>query len=52
VHEKDGDERPPRRVLREQSRIGHVGVTSEEPWTGTPLLAHDDIEVHHQIADN
>jgi aryl-alcohol dehydrogenase-like predicted oxidoreductase len=37
--------------LREQGRIGHIGITSEEPWTVIPFLAHEDIEVY-QIAYN
>ena len=37
--------------LREQGTIGHIGVTSEEPWTVIPFLAHKDIEVY-QIAYN
>jgi aryl-alcohol dehydrogenase-like predicted oxidoreductase len=37
--------------LRDQGKIGHIGVTSEEPWTVIPFLAHKDIEVY-QIAYN
>ena len=37
--------------LREEGRIGHIGITSEEPWTVIPFLAHQDIEVY-QIAYN
>ena len=37
--------------LREQGRIGHIGIRSEEPWTVIPFLAHQDIEVY-QIAYN
>jgi aryl-alcohol dehydrogenase-like predicted oxidoreductase len=37
--------------LREQGRISHIGITSEEPWTVIPFLAHPDIEVY-QIAYN
>jgi aryl-alcohol dehydrogenase-like predicted oxidoreductase len=37
--------------LREQGRIGHIGITSEEPWTVIPFLAQPDIEVY-QIAYN
>lgn len=37
--------------LREQGKIGHIGVTSEEPWTLIPFLALQDIEVY-QIAYN
>ena len=31
--------------------IGHIGITSEEPWTVIPFLAHEAIEVY-QIAYN
>ena len=37
--------------LREQGHIGHIGITSEEPWTVIPFLAYADIEVY-QIAYN
>jgi aryl-alcohol dehydrogenase-like predicted oxidoreductase len=37
--------------LREQGKIGHIGITTEEPWTVIPFLAHRDIEVY-QIAYN
>ena len=37
--------------LREQGKIGHIGITTEEPWTVIPFLAHKDIEVY-QIAYN
>jgi aryl-alcohol dehydrogenase-like predicted oxidoreductase len=37
--------------LREQGKIGHIGITSEEPYTVIPFLAHQDIEVY-QIAYN
>lgn len=38
-------------TLREQGKIGHIGITSEEPWTLLPFLQHKDIEVY-QIAYN
>jgi aryl-alcohol dehydrogenase-like predicted oxidoreductase len=37
--------------LREEGKIGHIGVTTEEPWTVIPFLAHEAIEVY-QIAYN
>ena len=37
--------------LRGQGKIGHIGITSEEPWTLIPFLEHKDIEVY-QIAYN
>lgn len=37
--------------LRDQGRIGHIGITTEEPWTVIPFLKHEDIEVY-QIAYN
>lgn len=37
--------------LRQQGKIGHIGITSEEPWTLIPFLAHESIEVY-QIAYN
>lgn len=37
--------------LREAGKIGHIGITSEEPWTVIPFLAHESIEVY-QIAYN
>ncbi|NBQ89333.1 MAG: hypothetical protein EBU07_18095, partial [Betaproteobacteria bacterium] len=33
------------------AQIGHIGITSEEPWTLIPFLAHESIEVY-QIAYN
>ena len=37
--------------LRAAGTIGHIGITSEEPWTVIPFLAHEAIEVY-QIAYN
>jgi aryl-alcohol dehydrogenase-like predicted oxidoreductase len=37
--------------LRAAGTIGHIGITSEEPWTVLPFLAHEAIEVY-QIAYN
>jgi aryl-alcohol dehydrogenase-like predicted oxidoreductase len=37
--------------LREAGKIGHIGITTEEPWTVIPFLEHQDIEVY-QIAYN
>ena len=37
--------------LREAGKIGHIGITTEEPWTVLPFLAHEAIEVY-QIAYN
>jgi aryl-alcohol dehydrogenase-like predicted oxidoreductase len=39
------------RLLKEQGKIGHIGITSEEPWTLLPFLALPDVEVF-QIAYN
>ena len=39
------------RVLKEQGKIGHIGITSEEPWTLLPFLAFPEVEVF-QIAYN
>ena len=39
------------RQLREQGKISHIGITTEEPWTAIPFLAIEDIEVY-QIAYN
>jgi aryl-alcohol dehydrogenase-like predicted oxidoreductase len=39
------------RELREAGKIGHIGITTEEPWTVIPFLAHDDFDVY-QIAYN
>jgi aryl-alcohol dehydrogenase-like predicted oxidoreductase len=32
--------------LREQGKIGHIGITGEEPWTLIPFLAHKEIDVY------
>jgi aryl-alcohol dehydrogenase-like predicted oxidoreductase len=37
--------------LRAAGTIGHIGITSEAPWTVIPFLAHEAIEVY-QIAYN
>lgn len=37
--------------LRAAGKVGHIGITSEEPWTVLPFLAHEAIEVY-QIAYN
>jgi aryl-alcohol dehydrogenase-like predicted oxidoreductase len=37
--------------LRAAGKIGHIGITSEEPWTLIPFLEVDAIEVY-QIAYN
>ena len=37
--------------LREEGKIGHIGITSEEPWTLIPFLDQPDIEIY-QIAYN
>jgi len=37
--------------LREAGKIGHIGITSEEPWTVIPFLEYEAIEVY-QIAYN
>lgn len=37
--------------LKEAGKIGHIGITSEEPYTLLPFLAHPEIEVY-QIAYN
>jgi aryl-alcohol dehydrogenase-like predicted oxidoreductase len=39
------------RELRAAGRIGHIGITTEEPWSVTPFLAHEDVAVY-QIAYN
>lgn len=38
-------------ALRAAGKIGHIGITSEEPWTVLPFLEHEVIEVY-QIAYN
>ncbi|MDR6623507.1 aldo/keto reductase [Sinomonas atrocyanea] len=37
--------------LREQGKIGHIGITTDEPYTVISFLEHEDIEVY-QIAYN
>ena len=37
--------------LKAAGKIGHIGITTEEPWTVLPFLAHGEIEVY-QIAYN
>jgi aryl-alcohol dehydrogenase-like predicted oxidoreductase len=37
--------------LREAGKIGHIGITTEEPWTVIPFLANEAIEVY-QVAYN
>ena len=37
--------------LREAGKVGHIGITTEEPWTVIPFLANEAIEVY-QIAYN
>ena len=39
------------RALRDEGKIGFIGVTTEEPWTVIPFLANQDIDVY-QIAYN
>ncbi len=39
------------REMRRQGKIGHIGITTEEPWTVIPFLAHEDVEVF-QVAYN
>lgn len=39
------------RALRADGKIGHIGITTEEPWTVLPFLAEPDVEVF-QIAYN
>ena len=39
------------RELRAAGKIGHIGITSEEPWTVIPFLEHEAIEVY-QVAYN
>ena len=38
-------------ALRAAGTIGHIGITSEEPWTVLPFLGHEAIAVY-QIAYN
>lgn len=37
--------------LKQAGKIGHIGITAEEPWTVIPFLTNPDIEVF-QIAYN
>lgn len=37
--------------LRDAGKIGHIGITTEEPWTVIPFLQNDNIDVY-QIAYN
>lgn len=37
--------------LKAAGKIGHIGITTEEPWTVIPFLAHDAFEVF-QVAYN
>jgi aryl-alcohol dehydrogenase-like predicted oxidoreductase len=37
--------------LREAGKIGHIGITTEEPWTVIPFLENQAVEVY-QIAYN
>ena len=37
--------------MRETGKIGFIGITTEEPWTVTPFLYQNDINVY-QIAYN
>jgi len=37
--------------LRSAGKIGHIGITTEEPWTVIPFLSNEAIEVY-QIAYN
>ena len=39
------------RELRTAGRIGHIGITTEEPWTVLPFLGQPDVAVY-QIAYN
>jgi aryl-alcohol dehydrogenase-like predicted oxidoreductase len=39
------------RKLRAAGKIGHIGITTEEPFSVLPFLAHDDVELY-QIAYN
>ena len=38
-------------ALRDAGKIGHIGITTEEPWTVLPFLAYEEVEVY-QIAYN
>jgi aryl-alcohol dehydrogenase-like predicted oxidoreductase len=37
--------------LKQAGKIGHIGITTEEPWTVLPFLSHESFEVY-QIAYN
>ncbi len=37
--------------LKAEGKIGHIGITTEEPWTVIPFLKHEAVEVY-QIAYN
>ena len=37
--------------LKQAGKIGHIGITTEEPWTVIPFLEYQEIEVY-QIAYN
>lgn len=39
------------RELRDQGKIGHIGITAEEPWTLLPFLEHPEFDVF-QVAYN
>jgi aryl-alcohol dehydrogenase-like predicted oxidoreductase len=39
------------RALRDAGKIGFIGITTEEPWTVIPFLAHSAIDVY-QVAYN
>jgi aryl-alcohol dehydrogenase-like predicted oxidoreductase len=39
------------RELKLAGKIGHIGITTEEPWTVIPFLEHEEVEVY-QIAYN
>ena len=48
---KDGGPLEGLRALRDDGKIGFIGITTEEPWTAIPFLAHQEIDVY-QIAYN
>ncbi|MGV8989396.1 MAG: aldo/keto reductase [Cypionkella sp.] len=37
--------------LKEEGKIGFIGLTAEEPWTALPFLKHDEFDVY-QLAYN
>ena len=47
----EGQPIPGGTVVVAEGKIGHIGVTTEEPWTVIPFLEHEDVEVY-QIAYN